>query len=81
MKNVLASSVVGSNVGGYEGDVVIDGDEDLVGFMLTLGVADGSSTKYTSSMSRTSPVSLKIISQIEALFASTRRANTSAVSG
>ena len=49
MKKVLASGIVGFWVGGYEGAVVIDGDEDLigVGFMLTVGADDGSSIRIT----------------------------------
>ena len=49
MKNVLASGMVGFNVGGNEGDTVVEGKEDVmgVGFMLTVGADDGSSIRIT----------------------------------
>ena len=83
MKKVLASGMVGFNVGGNEGDTVVEGKEDVmgVGFMLTVGADDGSSIRITSSTARTMPVSSATVSAISALFSFTCLLTSSAVSG
>ena len=83
MKNVLASGMVGFNVGGNEGDTVVEGKEDVmgVGFMLTVGADDGSSIRNTFSTARTMPVSSATVSAIAALFSFTCLFIASAVSG